>query len=60
MYTCSKLALLGSNVEQLGADINAKYAGKAPGTDTSVAVTSDADGYTYVFVEYIDFTKELP
>ena len=47
-------------MEQLGAEINARYAGKAPGTDTSVAVTSDADGYTYVFVEYNDFTKELP
>jgi hypothetical protein len=55
-----KLAILGTDVEAYGTQIEAKYSGKAPGTSTSVAVTSDPDGYTAVLVEYDDFKKELP
>jgi hypothetical protein len=46
-------------VEEEGRRIGAAYAGKAPGTDTSVAVVADPDGYTVVLVEYDDFAREL-
>ena len=36
-----------------------KFAGKAPGIGTRVAVTSDPDGYGVVLVEYEDFEKEV-
>ena len=63
----SKLAVLGEGVGSFGKDSNAapiaaanlQYSGKAPGTDTTVAVTADPDGYTTVLVEYSDFAKEL-
>ncbi|KAG5176356.1 hypothetical protein JKP88DRAFT_265399 [Tribonema minus] len=55
----SKLAVLATDVEDEGKRVGAMYAGKAPGTSTSVAVVADPDGYTTVLVEYDDFAREL-
>lgn len=49
-----------SNVNKnLDVNVNVKYNGKAPGTDTSVCVITDPDGYTNVLVEYKDFNNEV-